>query len=133
MINRVLWEGGKPMRLIDDLNTALTHTTLRTLPLWIMDSDDVKQRIAATGNDGTGAVEYVRGVQLMVNRDYASAASYFSLAERRGLRRPAVRPMLAYALCLAGKMDLSRQVAGTIQPDDADARHFLGWMAANCN
>ena len=121
------------MRLIDDLNMALTRTTLRTLPLWIMDSDDVKQRIAATGNDGTGTVEYVRGVQLMVSRDYASAASYFGLAERRGLRAPAVRPMLAYALCLAGKIDLSRQIAHTIQPDDADARHFLGWMAANCS
>jgi hypothetical protein len=133
MINRVLWEGGKPLRLIGDLDTVLTRTLLRTLPLWILGSDDVKQQIASTGNDGTGTVEYVRGVQLMAARDYERAASYFGLAERRGLLRPSPRPLIAYALCRAGKAELSQKIVDDIQPRDADERHFVEWMRTNCS
>jgi predicted membrane-bound spermidine synthase len=133
IVNRVLWEGGKPLRLIEDLDATLTKTPLRTLPLWILGSDAVKQRIASTGDDGTGTVEYLRGAQILIDRDYASAASYFGLAERRGLRAPAVRPMMAYALCKAGRRELSQRVLDGIQPGDGDVRHFRDWMAVNCS
>jgi spermidine synthase len=131
-INRVLWEGGKPLRLIEDLDAVLTGSSLRTLPLWILGSDATKQRIAASGNDGTGTVEYLRGIELMVTREYADAASYLGLAERRGLHGPTVRPLIAYALCRAGRVDLSKQVLATIQPGDDDSRHAVDWMAAHC-
>ena len=131
-INRVFWEGGQPLRLVADLDATLTRTPLRTLPLWILDSDAVKQRIAASGNDGTGTVEYLRGAQLLAARDYESAASYFGLAERRGLKSRTLRPLVAYALCRAGRRDLSRQVLTAIQPRDADERHFRDWMAEHC-
>jgi hypothetical protein len=129
MINRVLWDGGKPLRLVDDLHAVLTRTSLRTLPLWMLGSDAVKQAVAAGGNDGTGNVEYLRGLQLLVSRDYGSAASYFSLAERGGLRIPALRPMLAYALCLAGRLDLADRIATSVAVRDEDERHFWAWMA----
>ncbi|HYM23796.1 MAG TPA: hypothetical protein VEU08_11315 [Vicinamibacterales bacterium] len=132
MINRVFWEGGKPLRLVDDLDALLTRTTLRTLPLWILDSDAVKQRIAATGNDGTGTVEYMRGAQLLAARQYGEAASYFGLAERRGLRSPSLRPLIAYSLCRAGRFDLSVPIAAALQPRDDDERHFSSWMASHC-
>jgi len=132
MINRVLWEGGKPLRLIDDLDTVLTRTSLRTLPLWMLGSDDVKQQIASTGNDGSGTVEYVRGAQLMAARDYESAASYFGLAERRGLRSPSPRPLIAYALCRAGKAQLSKKIVDDIEPHDADGRAFVEWIQMHC-
>jgi predicted membrane-bound spermidine synthase len=133
MINRVLWEGGKPLRLIEDLTRVLTLTPLRTLPLWMLGSDDVKQQIASTGNDGSGTVEYVRGAQLMAARDYESAASYFGLAERRGLRTPPPRPMTAYALCRANRIDMSKKIVDSLQPRDEDERHFVEWMRMNCS
>jgi len=131
-INRVLWEGGNPRRLIEVLDAVLTRTTLRTLPLWILGTDAVKQRIAASGNDGTGTVEFLRGVQLLAERDYESAASYFGLADRRGLRAPAVRPMVAYALCKAGRREMSGPIVAAMAARDDDDRHFVEWMRANC-
>ena len=131
-INRVLWEGGKPLRLIGDLDATLTQTPLRTLPLWMLDSDAVKQRIAASGNDGTGTVEYLRGAQMLASRDYESAASYFGLAERRGLQSNALRPLIAYALCKAGRIEMSAKVMETYAAPDEDGRRFAAWMAANC-
>jgi predicted membrane-bound spermidine synthase len=131
-INRVFWEGGKPLRLIDDLDATLTQTILRTLPLWMLDSDSVRQRIAASGNDGTGVVEYVRGAQLLASRDYESAASYFGLAERRGLKSPTVRPLIAYALCRAGRTDMSVKVMESYAAPDEDGRHFAEWMKKHC-
>ena len=58
VINRVIWEGGKPLAQIEDLDSVLTGSTLRTLPLWILGSDEVKQQIAESVNDGTGTTEY---------------------------------------------------------------------------
>ena len=132
MINRVLWEGGKPLRLVSELHAVLTRTSLRTLPLWMLGTDAVKQRIAAEGNDGTGTVEYLRGAQLLADRDYEGAASYFGLAARRGLRAPIVRPMIAFASCLAGKKELSAKIVDALQPGDDDERHFVGWMRERC-
>lgn len=131
-INRVLWEGGKPLRLIDELDAALTRTPLRTLPLWILDSDAVKQRIAATGNDGSGTVEYLRGAQLLADREYERAASYFGLAERRGLQTPAIRPLIAYTLCKAGRIAMASQVMESYRPRDEDGRRFVEWMKTRC-
>jgi predicted membrane-bound spermidine synthase len=131
-INRVFWEGGKPLRLIDDLDATLTRTPLRTLPLWMLDGDAVKERIAAGGNDGTGVVEYLRGAQLLASREYESAASYFGLAERRGLKSPTLRPLMAYALCRAGRREMSARVMESYAAPDEDGRRFAGWMKARC-
>jgi len=69
----------------------------------------------------------------MAARDYESAASYFGLAERRGLRGPSPRPLIAYALCLAGKAELSKKIVDGIEPHDGDERTFVGWMRMNCH
>jgi predicted membrane-bound spermidine synthase len=131
-INRVLWEGGRPLRLVDNLDATLTRTPLRTLPLWMLDVDAVKLRIAASGNDGTGTVEYMRGARLLASRDYESAASYFGLAERRGLHTPTIRPLIAYALCKAGRREMSVKVMQSYAASDEDGRRFVEWMGARC-
>jgi spermidine synthase len=130
IINRVLWEGGKPLRLIEDLDAVLTGTSLRTLPLWLLGSDDVKQRIGMTSDDGLGTVDYVRGVQALSVRDYAAAASAFAEAERRGFRGVTVRPLLVYALCRGGRMDEARRLARGVTSDSADEAHFWNWLHA---
>ena len=130
MLNRVLWDGGRPLAQIENLHWLLTETPLRTLPFWILGSDDVKERIARRGDDGTGAAEYARGLTALVRRDYPGAAAAFAAAERRGLLGATIRPLRVYALCLANRLDAARQLAPGIQPSGTEERHFWEWLGS---
>jgi predicted membrane-bound spermidine synthase len=130
VVNRVIWEGGRPQRLIEDLDAVLTQTSLPTLPLWMLGSDAVKQRIASHSGDRGGAVEYAKGLERLSARDYAGAASRLALAEQHGLREPEVRALLVYALCRAGNVAGAARLASGIEPRDPDAAHFWTWMHA---
>jgi hypothetical protein len=130
MINRLMFEGARPLARIEDLHRLLTETTLREAPLWMLGSDDAQQEAAISGNDGSGMVEYVLGVRELVARHYSTAAQSFTEAERLRLQLPTVRPLAVYALCLAGQLDLARQLAERVKPEDADQRHFWAWLAS---
>jgi spermidine synthase len=130
IVNRVMSEGARPLRDIEELNSLLTGTSLRRLPLWELGSDDVQQEIASTGDDGSGMVQYVLGIRALVARSYPAAAAFFVGAEQRGLPLATIRPLRAYALCLAGKLDDARQIARGAPSDDADERHFWTWLAS---
>jgi spermidine synthase len=127
-INRVLWEGGKPLRQIEDLHHLLTTTTLETLPLWILGSDAVKQTIAAGATDATGTVAYARGLGALASRNYAGAVQLFTESERQGFRAATLRPLLVYALTMAGRVDVARELAKGADVQDPDARHFWSWI-----
>jgi spermidine synthase len=131
MLNTVLWEGSRPLQRIEDLHLLVARTPLRTLPLWLLGSDAVKERIAARHDDGTGGVVYVRGLSALASRDYAGAASAFAEAERRGLRDEAVRALRVYALCLGGSLPDARLLANGVQPRSPEAAHFWEWIRAN--
>jgi len=128
ILNDVLWNGGHPLRQIESLHRLLTETPLRTLPLWILSSDDIKERIAWHANDGTGAAEYTRGLAALVARDYLGAASAFADSEQRGLIGETIRPLRVYALCLAGRLDAAEQLAYGMQPRGTEERHFWEWL-----
>jgi spermidine synthase len=128
IVNRIMSEGARPLRDIEELHALLTGTSLRRLPLWELGSDDVQQEIANTGDDGSGMVQFVLGIRALVARSYPAAAAFFVEAEQRGLRLATVRPLRAYALCLAGKVDDARQIARGAMSDDADERHFWTWL-----
>ena len=130
IINQVLWEGGRPLRRIEDLHALLTTTTLHTLPLWQLGSDEVTQRIAEASVERSGATEYARGLRALAARDYLRAAAHLGESERRGLRGATVRPLQVYALCLAGDLDTARQLARGAEARDADEQHFWTWMRA---
>ena len=97
IVNRVMSEGARPLRDIEELHSLLTTTSLRRLPLWELGSDDVQQEIANTGDDGSGMVQYVLGVRSLVARSYPAAAAFFAEAEQRGLRLATTRPLRVYA------------------------------------
>jgi hypothetical protein len=44
------------------------------------------------------------------------------------LHAPAVRPLLVYALCLAGDLSTARRLARGAPVGDADERHFWHWL-----
>jgi spermidine synthase len=130
IVNRVYWEGGRPLKQIEELDAVLTNTTLRTLPLWILGSDEVKQRIGETGAGTSGAVEYAHALRALSGRDYSGAARWLDAAAQRGTGGPVPRALLAYALARSGRHDLARQLAANAQPMDDDERHFWDWMRA---
>jgi spermidine synthase len=128
IINRVLWDGGKPLRQIEDLHFLLTRTPLRTLPLWVLGSDEVKQRIAESSDDTSGAVEYARALRALTGHGYAAAAGFFAASERRSFGGAQVRALHAYALCMAGQLDEARSIAQGTHAADADEDHFWQWI-----
>ena len=128
ILNRVLWDGGRPLQQIESLHWLLTETPLRTLPLWILGSDYVKERIARGHDDGTGAPGYARGLTALAARDYVGAAFLLADAERRGLRGTAIRPLRVYALCLAGRLEDARQLARDVRPRGGEEQHFWEWI-----
>jgi spermidine synthase len=129
-INRVMFEGARPLAHIEDLHTLLTSTTLREAPLWMLGSDEAQQNAAASGNDGSGMVEYVLGLRALATRDYDVAVQRFLQAERLQLPLPMIRPLTVYALCLSGRMDVAQRLAEGVKPESADQRHFWTWLAS---
>jgi spermidine synthase len=130
IVNRALWEGGAPLRQIEDLHVVLATTTLRTLPLWLLGSDEVKERIAEHSAERSGEIEYALGLRALANRDYLRAAAHLGEAERRGLRAPTVRPLEVYALCLAGDLETARLLSRGITPRGPDEAHAWTWLRA---
>jgi len=128
ILNRVLWEGARPLAQIEDLHLVLTTTTLRTLPLWLLGGDAARQRIAETSVERTSATEYVLGLKAFAERDYLRAAAHLGEAERRGLQGAALRPLQVYALCLANQRDAARTLAAGARITTDDERHFWAWM-----
>lgn len=128
VLNRTLWEGGRPLARIEDVHRLLTRTPLRTLPLWVLGLDVVKEGIAREHDDGSGAAQYARGLTALADRDFIRAAEHLAESERRGLRAETVRPLLVYALCQAGQRDMARTLAPAALPATPDERHFWQWM-----
>jgi predicted membrane-bound spermidine synthase len=127
-VNGVLWEGSAPLRHIEELHAVLTTTTLQTLPLWMLGSDVVKQRIAEQSGEHSAATEYVRGIGALAKRDYLGAAAHLGESERLGLKGATVRPLQVYAMCLAGDLRTARLLARGLDPSDSDTRHFAEWI-----
>ncbi|HEX7797238.1 MAG TPA: fused MFS/spermidine synthase [Vicinamibacterales bacterium] len=128
LINRNFWEGGKPLMQIEDLHAVLTQTTLRTLPLWILGSDDVKEEIAERSKTRNAETEYAHGLRALAGRDYNGAAAAFLQTEQQGLRAPTIRALLVYSLCMANQIDEARQFVRGLDVHDLQEQHFWEWM-----
>jgi spermidine synthase len=86
------------------IHDLLTETTLRTFPLWLMDSSvDIQRlaRIAARKGSTTGPVHYHLGAGAFVTGNWREASRHFgrTLALQAD---PNVLPYHTYALCRAG-------------------------------
>jgi spermidine synthase len=130
-INRNFWEGGRPLAQIEDLHAVLTETSLRTLPLWILGSDEVKEEIAERSKPQTAETDYARGLRALAGRDYNGAATAFLQTEQQGLRAPTIRALLVYALCLADRVEEARQFVRGLDVHNLEEQHFWEWMGKN--
>jgi hypothetical protein len=131
LLNTVYWEGARPIARIADLDRVLSSTTLRTLPLWMLGTDEIKQQIAETaGRTEDGTSEYAHALRALSGRDFESAARLFDAARRRGLNAPTIRPLQAYALAKNGDLRGAEAIAADVQPGTVDERRFWDWLTA---
>ena len=128
VVNRVFWEGGRPLRQIEDLDALLTQTSLQTLPLWVLGSDEAKQRIAESSGLDSGEVAYARGLRALSQREFKLAALHLARAQRLGLSAPTLQPLIVYSMARFGRIDEARELASDVRPRDPEETHFWSWM-----
>lgn len=126
LTNDILWDGSRPLAHVDGLDTLLTSTTLRTLPLWFLGSDEIRQRIVETAPTDTATADYGKGLRALTGRDYDGAVSFFLRAANRGLNGSL--PWLAYSLARSGRTAEAAGIAAKAQPSTDDERYFWRWM-----
>jgi hypothetical protein len=129
-INRIMRDGPDPLAHIEEVDDLLTHTTLRRAPLWALGSDDAQQEAVEDTTDPSGAVQYILGIRALVARQYVVAAQSFATAETRGFRANTLRPLLAYALCLSGQIDMADSLARQQSSLHPDQVHFWTWLGS---
>jgi predicted membrane-bound spermidine synthase len=134
VLNRVTVLKGR-LRLggLPELKWALTQTTLRTLPLWLMSSGLAEQEIAArqaAAGRTDLLIDQYWGIKAMIGRDFRTAATRFAESERHGADAPYLRLWQALALCLAGAADEALELARRSRTSD-DASTW-NWIAGTC-
>jgi hypothetical protein len=133
-LNRVTVLKGR-LRLggLPELKWALTQTTLRTLPLWLMSSGLAEQEIgarqAAAGRTDP-LIDQYWGIRAMVGRDFRTAATHFAESERHDADAPYLRLWQALALCLAGATDEALELARRSHTSDDSST--WNWLAGTC-
>ena len=72
--------------------------------------------------------EYLKGLAALVERDYTAAVTDLLEAERR--RVGGVRTLLAYSLCLAGRLEEAGHVMAMSPSENPEMRRFWSWLDA---
>jgi predicted membrane-bound spermidine synthase len=117
------------------VNYVLTATDLRVLPLWLMKSDLVRQRIVtkalAEGRPASAETEFQLGVGALADRNYLLAEAKLKRAQEMGYPSN-LAPARVYILCLAGMLTeaetLARDAFKGAQASPS-AKSYLEWLA----
>jgi hypothetical protein len=115
------------------LHRVLTETTLETLPLWLVGSDDRKLQIArglvASGRS-EARIDYELAVASLARRDYADAVDRFDRLPAK--KEYSIGDYLGlYALCMDGRVGEARERAKEMPVSkDAAVRSYWGFMQA---
>lgn len=116
---------------IDDV---LTNTSLETLPLWLLGSNQVALRIAnKIAADGTLSPQIERRLALerLVQRDYAGALDHLQRSLAGGQINADDLSLLLYVLAKNGRLEDAKAVlAGVDRSRDPEVRRFLEWFEA---
>jgi hypothetical protein len=98
---------GSPPVGLPELYTLLTQSRLRTLPLWMLGSDDDVQQLidAAPPERAQPELRYHLGLRRIAERDYAAAVDALADAEALPARRTEAFGWRVFALFMAGRRD----------------------------
>jgi hypothetical protein len=117
-----------------DLHLALTTTTLRSVPLWLLGTSDDELAIAlrGTGSDGSSSERLPwLAAAAFADRDYALAADRYGELARRAPRDRAAAYRHVHALALAGRRAEAAAAASAARAraaGDADDRAFARFL-----
>lgn len=128
IVNEALWSSPQPLSRVQDLHALLTGTSLRTLPLWLLGTDDIRLAIAESSDDGRGTLEYARGLRGLSGRDYAGAANFFARAQAKGFTPNTSAALRALALHLAGRREEAQALAAAPLPWTPEEQRFWQWL-----
>jgi spermidine synthase len=122
-------------RQMVNLHAVLTETDLRTLVLWLLDTDAdalraIDRSIARGDPAGPHAMEL--GARALADRDFERAAHYFEGAVAHEPANPSAFHYQLYALCLAGRVAEAERVVERsperLRSDGRDGGFWI-WMS----
>jgi len=125
VINRLFLHVEAPLQRMEDLRQTLTASTLRTLPLLLMDTNLGELRLAeaaAARGVRDPLLVYLQGLSAMADRDYEAAEVAFREAERTGARVDNLSEARALARALAGDLTGARALVQAGRPE------FRAWL-----
>jgi predicted membrane-bound spermidine synthase len=125
VLNRRFLEPAFGLRYEDAALLLLRRERPRALTLWVLDSDDDEQRLAARARArgvSDGLLEYKLGVGALAGGEATRAAGHFARARALAPGQRFLDDYRALALCLAG--DREAAVAQAVTPA------FREWLAA---
>jgi len=123
-----------PHHRLETLYTALTRTSSRTLPLWIMDTQESEVRLAAAAAaaGGTGSMaDFLLAADALARRDYAEGARRLGTVRARNPRSARIAGLRLLALGLAGATDESSKEAAAAcdaQPSPVLDAETCAWI-----
>jgi hypothetical protein len=101
----LLHPGGGLVPRLDALLVALARTSSRTVPLWLLDTQESEVRIAnQAGRESAagGRIDYLQAADALARRDYAEAASRLAAVRVRSPNSPRLAVLRVMSLHLAG-------------------------------
>ncbi len=130
LVNLALAGPPSPLPHLHQIHDLLTRTSLQTLPLWLLGSNDTSLHIAASVRDDvSGSLDYTRALGALVGRDYVLAAENLQRARQRGWRLAVAGPLHVYALCMSGRLDAARALLQELRPALAAAEPNWRWLS----
>jgi len=104
-INLVLVSGPRQLQsALPTIHSLLTQSSLKTLPLWMLASNEARQvaaRSAFARGEATAEVYWELGLGALAARDYPRAYQLFGTALQGGAYGPRVQALTVYALFMA--------------------------------
>jgi spermidine synthase len=102
---------------VDELCSVLEGSTLKSLPLWMLESSVERQRAVAAIHDESPDVSYWRGIGALSERAYDVAAGHFERVLQQRPGDPAVQQLRVLALALGGRRAQLLDALGALDGD----------------
>ena len=124
---------------VAELHDVLTHTSLETLPLWLMNSDDVRQSIVRqlqSEHARVDAIPLQLALQAIATRDYPQAIRQIELylGTKSTENKTVVYSLYLYSLCVMGRINEANHLLDKIIssfPYSPGNMRFISWFHDN--
>ena len=124
---------------LNDLHDVLTNTSLETLPLWFMNTDDVKQSIIhqlRSENHHMYIISEHMALEAIAKRDFPEAIKQIALYLETNSteNKSVIYSLYLYSLCMIGRVDEANVLLSNIIssfPYSTENMRFIVWLHDN--